>query len=63
MKQALESDHISMMLPEWMDLIFGYKQRGKEAEKALNTFFYLTYDDLVDIDRIFDPQLRVSVET
>jgi hypothetical protein len=43
------------MLPEWIDLIFGYKQRGKEAQKALNTFFYLTYDDGYDFDKIVDP--------
>ena len=52
-----------MMLPEWIDLVFGYKQRGKEAEKALNTFFYLTYDDMVDLDRITDPKVKISIET
>ena len=28
---------------EWIDLIFGYKQRGPEAVKADNLFYYLTY--------------------
>jgi len=28
----------------WIDLIFGYKQRGRAAEEALNVFFYLTYE-------------------
>jgi len=29
----------------------------------LNTFFYLTYDDGYDFDKIMDPQTRISVET
>ena len=39
-------------LHEWVDLIFGYKQRGKPAEQALNVYFYLTYDDAVDADAL-----------
>jgi hypothetical protein len=34
---------VSNHLHEWIDLIFGYKQRGKEAVDAHNVFFYLTY--------------------
>ena len=30
-------------LNDWIDLIFGYKSRGKEAEINLNVYFYLTY--------------------
>lgn len=33
---ALESEHVSRNLQHWVDLIFGYKQRGVEAEKAWN---------------------------
>ena len=35
-RQALECDYISAHLHQWIDLIFGYKQRGKEALKAYN---------------------------
>ncbi|XP_070663069.1 BEACH domain-containing protein C2-like isoform X2 [Malus domestica] len=52
---ALESEHASTHLHEWIDLIFGYKQRGKEAIMANNFFFYITYEGTVDIDKISDP--------
>eukprot|EP00760_Papus_ankaliazontas_P020874 PhM_4_TR18597/c0_g1_i1/m.96986 len=39
MREALESEHVSMNINHWIDLIFGYKQRGREAVKALNTYF------------------------
>ncbi|KAK9910693.1 hypothetical protein M0R45_034645 [Rubus argutus] len=54
-RKALESEHVSAHLHEWIDLIFGYKQRGKEAILANNVFFYITYEGTVDIDKISDP--------
>ncbi|KAJ4848486.1 BEACH domain-containing protein C2 [Turnera subulata] len=53
-RMALESEHVSAHLHEWIDLIFGYKQRGKEAIAANNVFFYITYEGTVDIDKISD---------
>ena len=35
---------MSSHLHEWIDLIFGFKQRGEEAEKALNVFLHYTYE-------------------
>lgn len=39
-----ESEHVSNHLHEWIDLIFGFKQRGEEAINALNVFYYCTYE-------------------
>lgn len=62
-RQALESEYVSANLHKWIDLIFGYKQRGQEAAKAHNVFYYLTYEDAVNVDAIQDPVERASVES
>ncbi|ONK64076.1 uncharacterized protein A4U43_C07F21840 [Asparagus officinalis] len=54
-RMALESEYVSAHLHEWIDLIFGYKQRGRDAISAHNVFFYITYEGTVDIDKITDP--------
>lgn len=58
----LESDHVSAHLHEWIDLIFGFKQRGEEAEEANNVFHYLTYEGSVDLDAMEDPHQKVATE-
>ena len=49
---AFESDEVSFNLSYWIDLIFGFKQRGKEAEKANNIYMFNCYPDLVDIENM-----------
>ncbi len=61
MRAALESDYVSEHLHEWIDLIFGYKQTGEAAVKALNVFYYLTYEGQVDLDAIDDPMRKASI--
>lgn len=60
---ALESDFVSQNLHKWIDLIFGYKQRGPEAETAHNVFHYLSYEGAVDLDQITDEVDRNAAES
>lgn len=60
---ALESEHVSRHLNQWIDLVFGYKQRGPEAEKAHNVFHYLSYEGAVDLDKITDEVDRKATES
>ncbi|XP_021112611.1 neurobeachin-like protein 2 isoform X6 [Heterocephalus glaber] len=61
-RRALESEHVSAHLHEWIDLIFGYKQRGPAAEEALNVFYYCTYEGAVDLDHVADERERKALE-
>ena len=44
LKTYLESEEVNIKINKWFDLIFGYKQKGKEAESAYNLFFPSSYD-------------------
>ncbi|XP_076767099.1 A kinase anchor protein rugose isoform X12 [Xylocopa sonorina] len=61
-RMALESEFVSCQLHQWIDLIFGYKQKGPEAIRATNVFYYLTYEGSVDLDTITDPLMREAIE-
>ncbi|CAF3634388.1 unnamed protein product [Adineta steineri] len=61
-RAALESEFVSSHLHQWIDLIFGYKQRGPEAIRAINVFYYLTYEGAVNLDSIMNPVDRAAIE-
>lgn len=62
MRQAMESETASAQLHAWIDLIFGYKQRGPASVAADNVFYYLTYAGGIDIDAIEEPAFRKAMQ-
>ena len=51
-RDALECDFVSSQLHNWIDLVFGCKQRGQAAVDAHNVFHPLTYEGGVDIESV-----------
>eukprot|EP01120_Amphizonella_sp_Union-15-10_P001087 TRINITY_DN11145_c0_g1_i1.p1 TRINITY_DN11145_c0_g1~~TRINITY_DN11145_c0_g1_i1.p1 ORF type:complete len:159 (-),score=36.68 TRINITY_DN11145_c0_g1_i1:6-482(-) len=60
--EALESPYVSDNIHLWIDLIFGYKQRGQPAVEAMNVYYKLVYEDLIDIGAISDPIAQKATE-
>ncbi|GAX27124.1 hypothetical protein FisN_13Lh328 [Fistulifera solaris] len=60
---ALESEFVSQNLSHWIDLVFGFKQRGPEAEAAHNIFHHLSYEGSVDLDKITSQVDREAAES
>ena len=52
MRSILESNEVSNSIQNWVDLIFGSKAKGKEAENANNLFSEASYQESVDIEKV-----------
>jgi hypothetical protein len=50
LRRGFEEQFVSKGIGKWMDLIFGYKQRGEEAIKNLNCFVHVTYEDSIKFE-------------
>ena len=56
MKSILESEEVSNIIQNWIDLIFGSKSKGKEAETAQNLFTEESYQENLDITKVVDKE-------
>ena len=49
-RKLLEGNYVSNNINNWIDLVWGYKQKGEEALKANNLFLPSLYDDIWNKD-------------
>ena len=59
MKKVLEGENVSANLTNWIDLIFGYKAKGKEAENAKNVFKEMAYQESIDIGKFEEKEAKL----
>ena len=61
-RKALESDIASMTINKWIDIVFGYKQRGEAAKEANNMFMPDMYETAWTPQILKDPRRHAEIE-
>jgi hypothetical protein len=59
-RYALECEQVKSSLGNWVDLVFGYRQRGPEAVKALNMFNPIGYGQRDRVSSSEDREFRAK---
>jgi hypothetical protein len=62
MRKALESEHVSAHLPEWINLHFGCKQTGQAAQDAFNVYKPEMYEGIWNSKTLGNPMRRAEIE-
>ncbi|KAM3128031.1 hypothetical protein pb186bvf_019877 [Paramecium bursaria] len=60
-RETLESEIFSNEINNYIDLIFGYKQKGQSSVEADNVFYYLTYEGTVQLNSYTYPIERQAI--
>ena len=63
-KKALESQFVSQHINDWIDLIFGFKRSGTEAEKSFNVLkdFFDNFDPKKDEEDVIEGKINELCE-
>ena len=61
MRSVLESNQLSYSLQNWVDLIFGFKARGKEAENNFNVYSESSYQEQIDITKVENKEAQLRL--
>lgn len=63
MRNALESEIVSNNLHQWIDLVFGYKQKGNKSIEEQNVYYQLRYENSIfDIDEKNTSQRQSDID-
>ena len=61
MRSVLEGNKLSYSLQNWVDLVFGFKSRGKEAENAFNIYTEASYQEQIDITKVENKEAQLRL--
>lgn len=61
-RKALESEYVSQTINNWIDLLFGYKQKGKDAIDANNIYLKDLLDDVWTPENLSNLETKTQIE-